>query len=554
MSGEFDLGSYSRTVTTDVPEAQVWFDRGLNWTFGFNHEEAIACYEQALAADPDCAMAHWGIAYAIGPNYNKPWILFDPADLKQSVARAFDESRAALALVDRVTPAERALIHAIQTHYPQREPIKDCRPWDHAFAAAMRDVHTEFSSDLDISTFFVEAIMNLKPWKLWNLQTGEPTEGAGTEEARDVLETAFRNLDALGANSHPGLLHLYVHLMEMSPFPEKALVASDRLRTLVPDAGHLIHMATHIDVQCGYYRDVVEDNHKAIVADRKYLAANGAMNFYTAYRIHNYHFKVYGAMFLGQFSPAIEAAEELIATMPDELLRLESPPMADWLEGYVSMKQHVLVRFGKWAEILAQPLPDDPDVYCNTTAMIHYAKAVAAAASGDVTTAEKHRTEFLAARLRVPDTRYVHNNTCVDILGIAEAMLEGELEYRRGNFTAAFTHLREAVRRDDALPYDEPWGWMQPPRHALGALLLEQGQVAEAEAVYRADLGLDGQLSRASQHPDNVWSLHGLHECLNRRNAGAEEKMIKQRLDLAAARADVPITASCYCRLQHAAA
>ena len=222
--------------------------------------------------------------------------------------------------------------------------------------------------------------------------------------------------------------------------------------------------------------------------------------------------------------------------------------MADYLEGYLAMKQHVLVRFGNWQEIIDQPMPDDPDIYCVTTAMIHYAKGVAHSALGNVPEAETERELFRTAKSRVPETRLVHNNTCLDLLAIAEEMLNGELEYRRGNFDIAFAHLRKSVELDDNLPYDEPWGWMQPTRHAQGALLLEQGRTDEAEEVYRADLGLDDELSRACQHPDNLWSLHGLHECLKRRGETNEARMIKQRLDLAVARADVPVTASCFCR------
>lgn len=274
------------------------------------------------------------------------------------------------------------------------------------------------------------------------------------------------------------------------------------------------------------------------------------MNFYSAYRCHNYHFKAYGAMFLGQYRPAIEAAEEMIETLPPALLATGSPPMADWLEGFVPIKQHVLIRFGKWREILDQPLPEDRELYCVTTAMMHYARTVAHASLGDVDGAAAEREAFLAARDRVPESRMLFNNTCLDILAVAEAMLTGELEYRKGNHDVAFERLRHAVELDDTLPYDEPWGWMQPVRHALGALLLEQGQHAEAEAVYRADLGLDGTLRRACQHPDNVWSLHGLNECLARRGETVEAGLIKQRLDLASARSDVSIQASCFCRLE----
>ena len=227
--------------------------------------------------------------------------------------------------------------------------------------------------------------------------------------------------------------------------------------------------------------------------------------------------------------------------------------MADWLEGFVPVKQHVLIRFGKWQEIVDQPFPDDADLYCVTTAMMRYAQAVAYASTERVDEAVAEQQAFYAARDRVPESRMLFNNTCLDILAVAEAMMTGEVEYRRGNFDAAFEHLNRAVELDDNLPYDEPWGWMQPTRHALGALLMEQGHVEEAEATYRADLGLDGQLRRACWHPDNVWSLHGLHECLTRRGETVEANHIKQRLDVAQARADVPVKSSCYCRLEPAA-
>ena len=338
----------------------------------------------------------------------------------------------------------------------------------------------------------------------------------------------------------------------MSPFPQKALRAGDRLRELVPDSGHLVHMPTHIDVLCGHYHHVVVYNQKAVVADRKFLEREGPMNIYSMYRNHNYHFVVYGAMFLGQYTPALQAAQELIDTTPEALLRIPSPPMADFIEPFLSMKQHVLIRFGKWHKIIAQELPKDPELYCSTTAMMLYAKGVAHSVLGELAEAEKARTAFRAARARVPESRRVHNNTVVDLLAIAEEMLSGELEYRRGNVDVAFAHLRRAVGLSDALPYDEPWGWMQPARHALGALLLEQGKLAEAEAVYRADLGYDGTLGRAYQHPDNVWSLHGLHECLVRRGDTVEAPLIKARLDLAQARTEVPIRASCLCRREAA--
>jgi len=547
----YDLGSYTRKVTTALPDAQLWFDRGLNWLYGFNHAEAIACFNKVLQLDPGCAMAYWGISYAAGPNYNLPWHLYDPAGKAAALAAAYDAMQGALARAGGASPVEQALIRALPARYPQREPIEDQSPWDAAYADAMREVFRANRDDLEVRHVFAESIMNLTPWKMWDLKSGGVAEGAGTAEAVEVLEGAFRDIPATW--SHPGLLHLYVHLMEMSPFPQRALRAGDRLRDLVPDAGHLIHMPTHIDVLCGHYRDVLVYNQKAIVADRKFLAREGAMNVYALYRTHDYHFAVYGAMFLGQYGAAMQAAQELIDTTPEELLRIPSPPMADFVEGYLAMKQHVLVRFGKWHEIIAQELPRDRELYCSTTAMTLYAQAVAHSALGHIAQAEAARAAFIEAKGRVPESRRVHNNTVRDLLEVAQAMLDGEIEYRRGNYEAAFAHLRRSVELDDALPYDEPWGWMQPTRHALGALLLEQGRVAEAEAIYRSDLGLDGKLSRACQHPDNLWSLHGLHECLTRRGETVEAALIKQRLDLALARSEVPVKASCFCRMKVAA-
>ena len=542
----FDLGAYSRKVSTTSPEAQLWFDRGLNWLFGFNHAEAIKCFRKALAQDPECAMAWWGVSYASGPNYNLPWTRYDPHGRQVALSASYDAMLEALARAETASPVERAMIRALPARYPQREAIEDMTPWDKAYTKEMRKVFGAFPDDLDVRAVFAESIMNETPWLMWDLPSGKAAEGAGTEECRATLEDAFEAVAA--AWDHPGLLHLYVHLMEMSPFPERALRAGDRLREIVPDSGHLIHMPTHLDVLCGHYNDVLIYNQKALATDRRFLAYSDDPGVYLVYVIHDFHFAIYGAMFLGQYTPAIALAEELIARIPEAVLRIESPPMADFLEGYLTMKQHVLVRFGKWHEIIAQELPKDRDLYCSNVAMIHYAKTVAHSALGHVAEAEAEKALFMAAKARVPESRRVHNNFIVNLLGVAEEMLNGELEYRKRNYDTAFAHLRKSVELSDALPYDEPWGWMQPTRHALGALLLEQGRIEEAEAVYRSDLGLDGKLSRACQHHDNLWSLHGLHECLVRRGEKVESVLIKQRLDLAQARAEVPIKASCFCR------
>ena len=549
MSDYYDLGTYSRPVTTGSSRAQLWFDRGLAWTYGYNHEEAIACYRQALEADPVCAMAWWGIAYAAGPNYNKPWEAFDEDDARSSLRTAFEASVRAENLSVAATDTEKALIRALRSRYPSPEPAADMCPWNDDYAAAMRVVHEEHPDDPDVEALFAEAIMNRTPWALWDLNTGAVAEGADTTEAIAVLERAMERRRNRGEAPHAGLLHMYIHLMEMSPHPERALRACDQLRDLVPDAGHLRHMPTHVDVLCGDYRAVVETNHAAIEADRKFLEREGGINFYALYRCHNYHFKIYGAMFLGQYRPAIDAAEEMISTLPEELLTVPSPPMADWLEGFVSMKQHVLVRFGRWKAIVEQTLPDNPELFCVTTAMMRYAMSVAHGALGNVEAAERQAEAFDQAVESVPDSRYVFNNKCVDVLAIAREMMLGELAYRRGDHETAFSHLRRSVALDDNLPYDEPWGWMQPTRHALAALLLEQDRVEEATAVYRADLGFDDTLSRACQHPDNVWSLHGYHECLERLGRHAEAAIVGQKLRTALARTDVPVIASCFCRL-----
>ncbi|MDA8585303.1 hypothetical protein N9L47_03435 [Rhodobacteraceae bacterium] len=544
-----NLGDFARPITTSSKNAQASFNRGLVWCYAYFHEEAIDCFKKAVEADLACAMAYWGIAYAAGPNYNLPWKRHDRTMQKDAMATCFDAVQSALGNLDNATPAERALIEALATRFPQREPadLKVMNNWNVDFVTAMETIQKAYPNDLDIRTVLVEAIMNLTPWAMWDQTTGEPAEGAGTKAAQALLEEAMDADPA--AMRHPGILHLYVHLMEMSQTPELALKAGDVLRDLVPDAGHLIHMPTHIDIQCGHYQNVYAWNRKAIIADRKAREKHGDFNIYTGYRIHNYHFAAYGAMFLGQFKPAWTAARELVDNLPEDLLRITSPPFADFYESYLSVWVHVLIRFGRWQQIIDEPLPQDANLYAYLTATLHYAKGVAYAATGDVTKADAARADFQTARDAVPDTRRMHNVRCSAQLEVATAMLDGEIEYRKANYDLAFAHLREAVALEDALPYDEPWGWMQPTRHALGALLLEQGHVDDAEATYREDLGLGGTLTRAQVHPDNVWSLRGLNDCLKAQGFSdtPEARLIAQRLALAEARADKRVGASCFC-------
>jgi tetratricopeptide (TPR) repeat protein len=544
----FDLGPYAREITAASSAAKSHFDQGLNWLFGFNHEAAAEEFEKAIAIDPDCGLAYWGIAYAIGPNYNKPWEFFEPEEKVATLKRAHEALAAAQALSPSLQPLEKALIEALAHRFPDDPEIEDFGPWNDAFSDSMRKVYAAHKNDLDVVSVFAEALMNRTPWLLWDLDTGQPAEGASTLEAQAALETAFDSLP--GAWDHPGLLHLYIHLMEMSPHPEKALRHGDRLVDLVPDSGHLVHMATHIDVLCGDYQNVVWRNHRAAEVDMKYEAIAGGENFYTVYRIHNVHFEAYGAMFLGQPEVALEASERLIEMLPINVIRY----LPDLFESFYGKKIHVMVRFGMWEEILAEPMPEDPELYSYTTTAIWQARVIALANLGRIEQAEAERAYAVAARKAVQESRMVFNNTAEDVLLIGEAMMDGELAYKSGRIEEGLEHLRRSVRLDDALLYDEPWGWMQPTRHALGALLMDAGQFEQAEAVYRADLGLDDTLARPCQHPKNVWSLHGLYECLVHRGELTEAAHVKIQLDQAIARATVPIRASCFCRAKALAA
>ena len=552
MPYQYNLGHHRRRISTSSSDALEWFNRGLIWLYGFDLEMAGKCFREAITLDDDCAMAYWGLAYSSGIYYNKPWKRMQKDELVEKLKLTYDTSRAALARIDNTMPVEAMMIEALLARYQSPVPVAESQyhQWDDDYAEEMRKVYLAYPDDNDVCALHAEALMTRTPWALWDLKSGEPASNASTLEAIEVLEKAMQGLGTSTQKPHPGLLHMYIHVMEMSPFPERALRACDELRTLVPDSGHLCHMPSHIDVRCGHYYEAVATNNRAIAADRVYLANEGAMNFHTLSRIHNFHLKIYAALFLGQFYAAMDAAEELIATTPEELLRIENPAMADWMEAYIGMKAHVFIRFGKWQEIIDEPLPADADLYRMTTAVWHYAKTIAYAASDNVPAAQAHRVLFYEAVARVPESRYVFNNTCLDVLKIAAQMLEGEIEYRKQNYQIAYQHLRNAVELDDNLKYDEPWGWMQPVRHALGALLLEQGHVAEAKQVYRDDLGLSDTLVSTSQHHDNLWSLHGYVECLEREGNREEAKQMQARLNLAKARADVPVNASCACRIE----
>lgn len=586
-SYDFDFGSYEPSIlflasdgaahsaTSLNASAKKWFRCGMVWMFGYNHEEAIACFERACQCIGDgttvvgdqvvVVLSRWLIAYCEGPNYNKPWPAFgDDQARRTAISKARTSIAAAQTAFGRLDQSYgyhgllTSLISAIEQRYgSQGSDLSwfdgvltedELSRWNDRFAEAMEEllnVHQSVKEDLDLLTIVVEALINRTPWALWDLKTGLPQPGSETRKAVRLLE---ERIQVEIIPPHPGILHMYIHVMEQSPTPESALRASDVLRTLVPDSGHLCHMPSHIDVLCGQYFEARVANELAIVADRKFLQKFGAINFYTLYRSHNYHFRLYAAFFLGQYHAAMDAAEELERTITEQVLRVTEPPMADWLEGFLSVKLHCLIRFGKWQEILALTLPVDQVLYSATTAMTHYAKGVAYAATGKITESEEQLEQLRRTTKLVPGSRTLFNNTCTDLLAIAEQMLLGELEYRKQNFELAFDHLRKSIALEDGLPYDEPWGWMQPVRHAYGALSLEQERVEEALACYRADLGFDDTLMRASHHPNNVWSLLGYVECLQKLGRCCEAKLHKQQLAIALARTDIKLEFSCFCR------
>lgn len=513
-----DLGTYRRPVTTSSPQAQRWFDQGLALTYAFNHYEAIRAFEAATEADPHCAMAWWGIAYAHGPNINAP------AMSPQASEAAHAALQRALACREQATPVERALIDALSERYQLPAP-EDRAELDRAYADAMRSVWERFPQDADAGALFAEALLDLRPWDQW---TKEGLAQPGTSEVIATLE------QMLAAHpQHPGALHFWIHTIEASPDPARALFAADRLRMLVPDAGHLVHMPAHIYVRTGRYADAVSANARAVAVDRRYFAQAGHGKFYDFYFAHNLHFLAYAAMLDGRREIALEAARAI----PREVVPPADPFAKVLMDGVMGTDLHVLVRFGRFDDVLAAPEP--PQGWPVWHAFWRYARALSCSGTGRIEQAEQERAAFETERAALPAGALVVVNTASDVFRVASLMLEGELLFRRGQQDEAFAKLREAVTHEEALKYDEPPGWLQPVRHALGALLLEAGRHAEAETVYREDL---------ARHPHNGWALHGLAECLRARGASDEAAAATAAFQDAWARADTVIEASCFCR------
>jgi len=512
------LGGVHFAVTTSSAAAQELFDQGLAWCYGFHHDEAQRCFRELVAIDPTCAMAHWGLAYAAGPHINNMAMSPDVAE------RAHAAAARAAELAANATPREQALIAAIGTRYAWPAP-DDRKSLDLAYADAMRDVHRRHGGDPNVAALFAESLMDLRPWDLWQ-KDGTPQPG--TDEVLAVLEAT------LAAHpEHPQACHLYIHAVEASLHPERALPAADRLRDLAPAAGHLVHMPSHIYVRTGRYEDAAAANRRGIASDLRIVARTGRTGFYEVYRAHNHHFLAYAAMFAGRADEAIAASRDLVRELPAAVVQ----EMAPVLEGFLGVPYEVLVRFGRWEEMLAEPAP--PEWQKSARALWHCGRGVAFAARGDLAAARREREAYRAAVADVPESWTFGNNPMRAVLAVGDAFLDGEVEFRAGNHDVAFAALRKAVQLADDLHYDEPWGWMTPPRHALGALLLEAGRHAEAEAVYEEDL---------RRHPENGWALHGLAECLRHRGDAPGAATVAARLEAAWRTATVQIRASCYCR------
>lgn len=540
----YNLGQHSRSrqITTTSTEAQAWFDRGLIWCYAFHHEEAVRCFEQCTYHDPHAVMGYWGMAYALGGDYNHQWRWFGVGEMDEVLPRikeAVSRGKAAKGSSE----LERLLLDAVAMRMPESNDDRDFAAWDKRYLAGMKRAYDFALDDLDIACLYCEAMMIQTPWNLWDLQTGEPTPGSYTLETERILERALQDPRS---DTHAGLLHLYIHLEEMSQHPEKAVVAGDKLLHLVPDGGHAVHMPSHLDILIGDYRRAITSNALAVEADAKYIKIHGLDGFFTTYALHNYNSLIYAAMFNGQSKLALRyvaGMEQLLAS--DWCLEVHG----DFMEAQLSTRLHVLVRFGMWDDLINMALPVDTVKMSVTTATIHYGKGIAYAATGRVDDALRERQLYLDAIARVPPTRLVFPNTAADVFKIATAMLDGEIEYRRGNYDLAFTHLRQSIVNYDSILYSEPWGWMQPTRHTYAALLLERGHVEEALQAYSQDLGFDPKLKRSFWHPKNVWALHGYYECLTRLGRTAEAGIIKPELDLALAVADIKIESSCFCRM-----
>jgi len=511
------LGKHQRKVTTISDNAQEYFNQGLAFLYGFNHDEAIRSFEAAAALDPQCAMAFWGIAAANGPHINNPAV--DEPHAK-AAWRALTKAQA---LATKATKVEQALIEALGKRYADPQPA-DRKPLDEAYAKAMSDLWKSFPGDADVGALTAEAMMDLRPWNQWTL-AGQAQPG--TDEVIRILDAV---LDL--SPKHPLALHLTIHAVEASPHPEKADIAANRLRDLEPGLGHMVHMPSHIDVRRGRWQEAVTTNEKAIAADVAYRKIMPQQGFYRIYMAHNRHMLAYAAMMQGESKKATRAIEDMLAEIPEEFIK-QTAPMID---GFFAMPYELHMRFGRWEAMLAEPKPRD--CFPITTALWHYARGVSFAAKNDVAAAKSEQLAFVAAVKDVPKDATFAQNPAADILGVAEKTLSGEILYREGKTDEALVALREAARREDNLRYIEPPAWIQPVRHALGAALMDARRYTDAEAVFRVDL---------AHYPENGWSLFGLSQSLKMQGNNAEASAVAMRFERIWQHADMKLSSSCFC-------
>jgi tetratricopeptide (TPR) repeat protein len=512
------MGAYHRHVSSDSDAAQHYFDQGLQLLYGFNHDEAIRSFRQAAQLDPDCAMAYWGESYACGIHVNN-------TQMSEAKSRqGYEAAQEALRHLAHASPVEAALVRALAQRYAWPVPA-DRKPLDQAYADAMEQAWREFPYDPDVGALFAESLMNLQPWDYWT-HDGEPKG-----RANEIVATLERVLEL--RKDHPGANHFYIHAVEASKTPARAVEAADRLGALVPGSGHLVHMPAHIYIRLGRYSDAADTNERAIEVDRTYFELAPPPDFYSLYYVHNIHFLTFAAMMEGRYQTALDAARRLEREIPADFLR----GYPQFAEGFMPTPLHVLVRFGKWQEILAEP--EAPEFRRFSRAARHYARGVALANLRRPEEARAELAAFDAESAQVPESWTVGNNPAHVVLPLARAMLVGEILHAEGKPDEAFASLRQGVQREDDLVYDEPPAWLQPVRHALGALLLDAGRAPEAEAVYRADL---------EKNPGNGWSLLGLEQALRAQDpASAEADALAAARKAAWARSDVQPTSSCYC-------
>jgi tetratricopeptide (TPR) repeat protein len=512
------LGGYHREIGAASPEAQAFFDQGLRLLFAFNHDEAARSFARAAELDPQCAACFWGVSFALGPNYNMV-LLPDRAEA------AWEAARKAEALRDKARPAEQALIDALQKRYKGPEPLDPPaqQPYNEAFAAAMRDAAGRFPDDPDIQTFLAESLMDVNPWKLW---TNDGKPAPGTEEIVTILEKVIAKHP-----DHPGANHYYVHAVEASRNPGRAVASADRLRDMMPAAGHLVHMPAHIYQRVGRYAEASEANRKGAAADAAYVAKAKPTGYYAPmYYSHNHAFLAYSAAMEGRSRESVEAAEASAQVV------LQSPEMVEMMQGmdfYLSCPLLAKVRFGRWDDILDDPRPRSDWKVLN--GLWRFAQGMARSGKGELDAAEAEWKVLSQIAAQVPEDLPAGYNTARDILGLAARLLEGDIAWKRGRADAAVAAFEDAVTREDKLNYDEPSDWFYPARHHLGAALLAAGRPADAEAVFRADL---------ERNPANGWALFGLQQALaaQKKDAGA----VKAELDKAWARADVKLTAAVF--------